>query len=129
MSKLPPRARLLVLTVFFLAAVSIAWAAVYDHPRPLCPNWELVLMGLLAVLAGGRKVQVIGRERAEENGSLTLGYAIIVASMLRGGPLAGMIIGCLACLSSCIYPRVQPPFQLSYNLALTALQWWFAGVV
>ena len=129
MSNLPRRARLLLVSVYVLAAAVVVWAVFYSHPTPVAPLWELVTLAALAVIAGGNKVQVIGRDKEQENGSLTLGFAIIIASMLRGGPLAAVVIGCLSCLSSCLYPKRQPHLQVSYNLALTAVQWSVAGVV
>ena len=129
MNNLPYRAKLLLVSVYVLAAGVAVWAALYDHPAPDAPLWELVTLAVLAIIAGGNKIQVIGRDKAHENGSLTLGFAIIIASMLRAGPLAAVAIGCLSCLSSCLFPKRQPFLQVSYNLALTAVQWWAAGLV
>ena len=128
MMALPLRARSLIWSVHCLAAAVAIWAVFFPHPKLAGQEWELVLLGGLALMAGGRKVQVLGNCKPEQNGSLTLGFVITMAAMLRGGPAGGCIVALLGCLSSCLYPRRQPFPQLLFNLSLTAVQSWLSGI-
>ena len=57
---------------------------------PAAPGWELGLLAVLALLAGGKKLRVIGLgKNVDQTGSLSLGFIIILAAILRGGPLPG----------------------------------------
>src|SRR5207237_1371052 len=53
---------------------------------------------------------------------------IFFAAMLRCGPHAGALVALLGCLSSCVYPRRQHVKQLTFNLSLTMVQSWLAGL-
>jgi two-component sensor histidine kinase/uncharacterized protein YigA (DUF484 family) len=87
------------------------------------------LLAVLALLAGGKKLRVIGRGKDEDQiGSLSLGFIIILAAILRGGPLPGCIVALISCFSSCIYPRIQSLHQFFFNLSLTAVQSGLAGI-
>jgi diguanylate cyclase (GGDEF)-like protein/putative nucleotidyltransferase with HDIG domain len=66
---------------------------------------------------------------AEDSGSLSLGYVITFAAILRFGPTAGLVIGGISALSGCVYPRMMPMHQLTFNVSLAAIQSWFSGVV
>ncbi len=113
--------------IHIVGGASMLAALITQAPPGPAPVWEVLLYALLALLAGGRKVQVIRGHQAGENGSLTLGLGIIFAAMLRGGPAAGCLAAVLSCLSSCVYPRRQPLPQLLINLSLSAAQSWLAG--
>jgi two-component sensor histidine kinase len=129
MKSLPAKARAFLLSVHLAAALAAVWAIFYRGPASSATPLEWLLFAALATLAGGKKVQVIGRQKAEESGSLTLGFAIIFAAMLRGGPHVGSLVAVLSGVSSCLYPKRQAPLQLFFNVSLVAIQSWFAGVV
>src|SRR5258708_131456 len=129
MQTLPRKAQRFLLAVHVLAAIAIVSALTLTLPRPITDYWELIGYAALALLAGGRKVRVTDSDKEEGKGSLSLGFAIIFAAILRGGPLVGSVVALLSCLSSCLYPKRQPLTQLFFNLSLTAVQSWVAGLV
>jgi two-component sensor histidine kinase len=129
MNALPRKAQIFLLSVHLLAVGAVVCAITFPLLRPPSPTWELLVYAVLALLAGGRKVRVNLSDRQEERGSLSLGFAIIFVAMLRGGPLVGSGVALLSCLSSCLYPKRQPPTQLLFNLSLTAVQSWVSGLV
>lgn len=130
MRTLPPKARLFFIFICLAGAAVSVWTATHHIVPPAAPPWEIGLLAVLALLAGGKKLRVIGLgKNYDEDGSLTLGFIIILAAILRGGPLPGCIVAILSCLSSCLYPKRQPAHQLLFNLSLTAVQSWLAGTV
>ena len=83
----------------------------------------------LAVLAYGKKIRLMRHTGDQDGGSLSLGYAITFAALLRFGPSGAFVVGTLGCLASCLYPRRQPDFQLAFNVAVAAVATWPAGLV
>src|SRR5690242_11444172 len=115
MRTLPPQARAFLLFICLSGVAVCAWAALTPPVPPVASPWELAALALLALLAGGRKLRVIGRGNNEDqDGSFSLGFIIILAAILRGGPLAGYVVALLSCLSSCLFPRPQPAHQLVF---------------
>lgn len=129
MKELPRSAKTLLLLVHLVALACLFWALFFPRVPPSASPWELALYGALAVLAGARKVRITYRNTVTESGSLSLGFPVIMAAMLRGGPLAGSAIALLSSLSSCLYPRRQKTVQLFFNLSLSVVQSWLAGTV
>ncbi len=90
--------------------------------------WEYVIVALLAVFFGGQKISVNQRRKQERAMSMTLGFAIAFAAMIRMGPAAAVPVAMLGCLSGCLYPRRQKIHQISFNLALSATQAFASGM-
>ncbi len=128
MRALPLRARIYVAAVISAGVLACLVASRIPEPAPETRAWQLAFFMILAVLAGSRKVKLMRYRVVEDAGSMTLGYAITVAALIRFGPSAGLVVGALSTLSGCLYPRVQPAHQLLFNVSLTALSAWIAGL-
>ena len=125
-----PRLAQVYLILIVLAGIG---AFVASQILPSVPTkalaWEKWLFFVLALVAGGKKVRLMRTKVVEDAGSMSLGFAITFTALVRFGPGIGCLVGALSSLSGCIYPKRQPLYQLSFNVALTALESWLAGVV
>jgi diguanylate cyclase (GGDEF)-like protein/putative nucleotidyltransferase with HDIG domain len=129
MRSLPRRAQGFVLIIWMGGALSVLLTRYVALPKAQARFWELVLLLVLAVLAGGKKVHLMRHKTDEDVGSMSLGFAITFAAMLRFGPSAGLLTGTAGCLSSCLYPKRHHIHQLLFNVSLTAIEAWTAGLV
>ncbi len=129
MRTLPTNARLFLTLTYLAALLTAAWA--FRTPLPAASparGWEVALFLALAVFAYGKKIVLHGRTGDQDAGSLSLGFAITFAALLRFGPPGALVIGTLGCLVSCLYPRRQPGHQLAFNAAVAAVAAWLSGV-
>ncbi len=129
MRTLPAKARLYLIAIYALALLCAAWAARAALPAVQAQTWELALFVALAVAAYGRKITLMRGTGDRETSTLSLGFAITFAALLRFGPQGAFVIGTLGCLSSCLHPHWQRGFQLAFNVAVTAISSWLAGLV
>ena len=128
MRTLPVGAQLYLIAVYLAALLIAGWAAVTPPSDMGAQNWEILLFLALAVLAYGKKIVLMPRTGDKDHGSLSLGFAITFAALLRFGPQGALAVGTLGCLSSCLYPRRQPGFQFAFNVAVAAIATWLAGL-
>ena len=128
MRTLPPGAQLYLLAIYFAALLTAGWAAVTPPADASARGWEVVLFVVLAVVAYGKKIVLKGGAGDKDAGSLSLGFALTFASLLRFGPQGALVVGTLGCLASCLYPHRQPGFQLAFNAAVAAVATWLAGL-
>ena len=131
MRSLPLKAQIFVVFVY-LTGITVS-ALSYFVPTPRVNAYLLELGGilLLAVALGSKKVTILPPKHsvAEDSGSLSLGYVITFAAILRFGPTAGLVIGGISALSGCIYPRLMPMHQLLFNVSLAVVQSWVSALV
>ena len=128
MRTLPANAQLYLVAIYFAALLTAGWAVVTPLPEVAARGWEVVLFLVLAVLAYGKKINLTQHTGDKDAGSLSLGFAITFAALLRFGPQGALVVGVLGCLSSCLYPRPQRGFQLAFNISVAALATWVAGL-
>ena len=130
MRKLPPAARAYIICVYTAGVLSSLWvvAALKYQGLNGRPAWELIAFAVLAILCGGKKIPIFSKTGDEDAGSMSLGFVLTFTSMLRFGPAPAMLIGGVACLSSGLYPRRQPLYQLAFNLCLGVFECGLAGV-
>src|SRR5690242_11453214 len=129
MSDLPVRAKVFLVSVYTAGIVSVIGAALAMPALDWRMSWwELLVFVFLAVAAGSRKVHLMYLGPDNESGSMSLGFAMIFATMLRFGPPGALIAGLASTLSSCL-PSRQPSYQLLFNLSLNAVQTTLASVV
>ncbi len=76
----------------------------------------------LAGFAGGRKVSLFQRAKAQEAVSMSLGFVITFAGMLHFGVGMAVLLGVISCCAGCLFPTRQPVFQLVFNVAIMAIQ-------
>src|SRR5579884_2182522 len=129
MRTLPRKAKLYILAVYLTGIAAVACARVFPPPAWQSTFWELALFIILAVMAGGKKVRLMRHRSQADVGSMSLGVAIIFASIIRFGPAAGLLVAAISALSGCLYPKRQAIHQLAFNVALTTFQAWVAGLV
>ncbi|SRR5579884_479662 len=128
MRSLPTKARIYLISVYLIGMVSLC-LPVYPLPKGRAQAWDLGLFLILATLAGGKKFRLMRHQRAEDVGSFSIGFTITFAAMLHFGPRGGIWVGSVSCLSSCLYPKRQPLYQLLFNLCLTILHTWAMSLV
>ena len=115
--------------MWLLGILALGAAGFVGHPEDtVVVWWELGVFVLIAALAGRAKIPLMPHARDEDTGSISLGFALIFAALLRFGPLAGMLVGLASTLSSCLFPKRQPLHQLTFNLALNALETFLCGM-
>jgi len=115
--------------VYTAGLIAVFCARLFPTPHVRAQPWELWLFMVLGVLAGSKKVRLMRHKGAQDVGSMSLGFAITFAAMLRFGPAAGLAVGTLSTLSSCLYPRRQPLHQILFNVAVTAVETLTAGII
>jgi len=120
MRKLPLAARIYIFVTCFAGIALSTSVCLFLNRRGLHtpPVWELLVFVLLALLCGGKKITLLQRAGAEDAGSMSLGFVLTFTSMLRFGPTAALLIGGIACLTSALYPKRQPFYQLAFNVCL-----------
>ena len=118
MNKLPKSAQLYICCVWLAGIATLYGVSRLRIPINPRPFWELSLFIVLAAIAGGKKIKVIPL-KDEDSGSINLSSAVAFAAMLHFGPVGAIITHAVSCLSSCLYPKRQHFYQLSFNLALT----------
>ncbi len=131
MRSLPRKAQIYVVFVYLVGIAVCALSYRIPTPRAHAYLWELGVILLLAVLLGSKKVTILPAKQSvkEDSGSLSLGYVITFAAILRFGPTAGLVIGGVSALSGCIYPKLMPMHQLTFNVSLAVIQSWLSGLV
>ena len=128
MRTLPANAQLYLIAIYFTALVIAGWAFVTPLPDVGAHGWEVLFFLALAIYAYGKKIVLMRHTGDKDAGSMSLGFAITFAALLRLGPQGALVIGTLGCLSSCLYPHKQRGFQLAFNVAVAALSSWLAGM-
>ncbi len=129
MQRLPQNARSFVVLVYGLGIIAVLTAPWLPKSGGQGTFWELALFLALGILAGRTKLRLMPRRTVADIGSLTLSFALIFATLLRLGPGAAMLVGGFSTLSSCLYPKRQPLYQIMFNLSLSAFATWVAGWV
>lgn len=129
MSKMPPLARWYWALVCVLGLAAVVLAFVLDLPRNDSSKWEVASFIALALLVGGKKITLDRRRKDDEAISMSLGFAVTFASVIRFGPQMAVPIAVASCLSSCLYPKRQKWHQLVFNVGLSAVEALVGGVV
>ena len=90
---------------------------------------ELVIFITLAAFAGGKKLTLAKGLKNEESGSMSFGFAITFAALLRFGPEAAVLVS-TACAVSCgFFPKRQPAVQIAFNTALGVIEAFVGGLI
>jgi len=135
MKTLPAKARaFLILTYCLGGAAALALVLLAAPLRllslmPVKSTGEIALFTLLSVLAGGKKIRLFHKREKEEDdaaGSISLGFAIIFAALLRFGPLGAVVVGLFSTLSSCLYGRPAATAATEQETKTVA---WFSALV
>ncbi len=132
---MPVGARIYVVLVYLLGLSAAAGAAFVPGPNVQTPLWELALFLCLGAVAGSKHVHLMrGKGTESDAGSMSLGFVLTFAAMLRFGPTAALLVGVSGTLLGCLYDRLrhpthQPIHQLAFNVAVSAVETWVSGWV
>jgi hypothetical protein len=142
MKNLPAGARWLLYTVYILGAAALLFTEGVAQPgmlsgaslgesllSPLAHRGEITLFLLLAILSGRKKVVLLRLKQNEDAGSMSLGFAVIFAALIRFGTPVAVLVGLCSTLSSCLYPKRFPWHQTFFNLSVNIIQTACAGSV
>ncbi|MBC8063340.1 MAG: HD-GYP domain-containing protein, partial [Chlorobia bacterium] len=119
---LPRKAQVYLSAVVTLGIVAAITAMLGAWPGSRGTGVEIAAFLLIALVFGGKKITLIRHIGADDAVSMSLGFVITFAGMLRFGPTGAFALGALSCLSGCIYPKRQPLYQLVFNVSLSALE-------
>ncbi len=122
MRQLPLKAQLYILLIYLLGALTLVGASIVPAPSVDAQAWELVLFLVLGILAGSKKVRLMRHQGTADAGSMSLGFVLTFAAMLRFGPWAAVLVSTFSSLVGNLFPKRQPMHQLLFNLALSAAQ-------
>ncbi|GAB4456226.1 MAG: hypothetical protein OHK0029_13820 [Armatimonadaceae bacterium] len=119
MAELPGRAKALLYLAYLLGAAGLVYVLGYERPgyTPM-ESIEIFLFLVLGILAGGKKVVLLRIKGKEEVGSMSLGFAIIFAAMIRFDSSVAVLVGVVSTLSSCLYPKRFPNHQTLFNVGV-----------
>ena len=129
MRNLPRSAQLYLILVYLLGTVAAGFAIVTPAPKADAAWWELAIYLILAAAAGSKKIRLMRRQNAEDHVSMSLAYVLTCTALLRFGPAAAVMVGAMGSLSNGLFPKRQPSHQLLFNVALTMIESWTAGLV
>lgn len=121
MSTLPRLARIYWALVCLSGLGAFVVALAVPLPTGVHSIWEFGAFVALALLVGGKKVNLNPQRKDEVAGSLSLGFAITFAGLLRLGPNLAVLIAVASCFSCCMWPRRQRWHQFIFNVSLSAL--------
>lgn len=132
MRQMPPAARAFLYIVYALAVVALVLTYAVPHPTRLNGAiGDLLAFVALAALGGHVKVNLIPNSRnlaENEAGSMSLGFAMIFAALLRFGPEGAVVAGMASTVASCLRPR-QPWYQFLFNVSVNIIETATAGWV
>lgn len=99
-----------------LAVLMVTW------PSAKGSHIEMALFVLLATVLGGKKITLFRHVGDDDAVSMSMGFVITFAGMLRFGATGAFAMSALSCLAGCLYPRRQPLYQMVFNVSLSALE-------
>ena len=112
MNNLPVKAKAYLIGTYIFGVILISYALFFSPVRRPALSWEMALFLGIAIFAYGKKITLMRHKGVADAGSMSLGFAITFAAILRLGPTGGMLVAAVGCLSSCLYPKRQPPYHV-----------------
>lgn len=128
MTGLPRAAQAFLITVCLLGAACFALSWQLPLPAHSGPIWELLMFVALAAVAGGKKVVLARHVSNEEAGSMSLGFTVTFAALLRFGPEACVLVGAASAVSCGLFPKRQPVHQFAFNTCLGIIESLIGGL-
>lgn len=121
-TSIPRLAKVYLVLVCLLGIGAAVLLRCLTLPESTASLLELGIYTVLAAVAGGQKIPLTRKVPDSDAVSMSLGFVITFAGMLRFGPGGALALGALSCLSGCVYPKTQPPYQIAFNVSLSALE-------
>lgn len=129
MSAMSQGAKIYLWAICLLGLGAVLLSQLIPFPQAQTSYYELLVFIALAVIAGGKKVSLNRQRKEEEAGSMSLGFALTFATLLHFGPGEAVLVALAGCVSSCLFPKRQPPHQFLFNLGLSAVEALIGGTV
>jgi diguanylate cyclase (GGDEF)-like protein len=129
MLSLPRVAQLFVVLVYAAGVAAAAAAYVMPWPPVEGARWELAAFIAIVVVSGSKKVRLMRHESAADSGSMSVGFALTFAAMLRFGPAAAVMVASMSTFVGGVYPKPIPWFQILFNVALSVIEAWVSGLI
>ena len=129
MSQLPVKAKIYLIFIYVFGLTTAIYALFFSASHFPPASWELAVFLLISLFAYGKKITLMRFKTDTDAGSMSVGFAITFAALLRLGPLGGLLVAAVGCLSSCLYPKRQPLYQIAFNVLLSATEGWLTGLM
>jgi len=126
---MPLKARIYWVTMLVAGIVAVVIVQTLPFARRPASIWDLFSFVLVALLVGGTRISLNRLRSGDSVGSMSMGFAITFAALLRFGPAMGSTIGIVACLSSCFFPKRQKWYRIVFNVSLAAVEALAGGAV
>ena len=132
MKNTPPKARYFLWSIYAAGVAAAVWTFCFAPPLhgPHAAWWEYAAFVIAGALAGKKKLSIIPRflakntstdaSKRDDNGFLSLSFAITFAALLRVGPEGAILSNIASTVVSCLLPR-QAWHQFAFNIALSCL--------
>ena len=130
MKALPGGARIFLFVVCVLGCACFVLSQLFTLPAEASTTLgELVVFISLAAIVGGKKVILAKGLKNEEVGTMSFGFALTFAALLRFGPQASVLVAIACSLSYGLFPHRQPSARLAFNTSLAAIEAFAGGLV
>lgn len=129
LSGLPRKAQIYLCGVVLMGIAAAITVTLCTWPGSRGNGIEICFFLALALAFGGKKVTLFRHMGNDDAVSMSLGFVITFAGMLRFGPTGAFTLGALSCLSGCLFPKRQPIYQLVFNVSLSALEAFLGSIV
>ncbi|HTQ10919.1 MAG TPA: HD domain-containing phosphohydrolase, partial [Fimbriimonadaceae bacterium] len=120
-------ARVSLALFVLLGAAAAAAALLIRLPASHASAVEFTAMLVLAAALGGRKLPLVKHLTGSESVSVSAGFAITFAAVLRLGPAGALLVGCLASVSASIYPK-RRLFDSIQSILISAIASYLSGL-
>ena len=121
MKALPRGAAVYLVVIVITGFLCLLFAPAMAHSERFV-MWQGGVFLLLGVFAGRVKLPLVRKPKENESGSITLGFAISLATLIQCGPGPAIVVSAATCLSGCLFPERQELYQIVFNVALGCLE-------
>ncbi|HEY3332849.1 MAG TPA: diguanylate cyclase [Capsulimonadaceae bacterium] len=126
---MPPKAQKFLVLVCLVGAAALLSTVSGHYVRSSAPLWEYGTFVLLALVGGGKKITLTKAHGGDDEGSMSVGFAITFAAMLHLGPAAGIWTAAVVSFSNGMFPQPQKLHQMLFNICLACIESCVAGAV
>src|SRR5579871_1630113 len=129
MARLPLKAKTFLGLIVALGVACLAVGLLRVWPHPDASWFDPALFVLLAIFAGGKKIELTRRKLDDEASMMSLDSALIFAAMLQFGMAWALTVVITGTLVSCLYPKRQAPYQIAFNVAARVIEVFVTNLV
>lgn len=146
MNDLPKSARIYLICVYVVAVAMLGRTIASPWFFDVRTDWlKLLIFVVISVAAGHFKISIMpGSLKDKNHGTMSLGFAMIIATLLRFGPQGAVLAGIATTVTSCLKIggslrewkgwrtfaiNPQPAYQFGFNLSVDVIGTSLAGFV